>query len=131
MRISTSALSLALILASCTQPGATSAVAEHDPVLLKARAMQALVCVQLERAPSSWKSDFQLSGPSPNENWQTLSEQPLLDHGYKVSSVHRRATDQLYLVVQGGFPEAMAVYGPLSRAPECQPPAVAAAASAA
>jgi hypothetical protein len=114
-------LSLAA-LASCTQEAATKQAAEPDAVLLKARALQALVCVQVERSPTAWKSDFQLSGPGSNELWQTLSEQPLADHGRRLSSVYRRGTDQLYLVVQGGFPETMEVYGPLPAAPQCQGP---------
>ena len=130
MRIATLALSSVLLLASCTQDEATKFVAEPDSVLLKARALQALVCVQLERVPSSWKSDFRLNGPCSNENWQTLSDQPLVPHGYKVSSVYRQATRQLCLVVEGGSPEAMAVYGPLSNAPEClHAPATAASAA--
>ena len=93
--------------------------------------MQALVCVQLERIPPSWKSDFKLGGPGLNEVWQTLSEQPFVNHGYRISSVYRPATDQLYLVIQGGLVETMAVYGPLSQAPKCQSATVASAAASA
>jgi hypothetical protein len=117
----TALLLLPIAVEGCT-PGPAPSSAEPDAVLLKARAMQAFVCVHLERAPPSWKSEFRLSGPGgQNEVWQTLSDQPLVDHGRKVSSVYRKSTDQLYLVVTGGFPETMTVYGPLSRAPECQP----------
>ena len=112
-------LSLAA-LSSCTQEAATNQAAEPDPVLLGARAMQALVCVQVARSPATWRSDLRLSGPGSNELWQTLSEQPLVDHGRSISSVYRRGTDQLYLVVQGGFPETLEVYGPLPAAPQCQ-----------
>jgi len=131
MRTPTLLLSLVLVLASCTQEGTKLAPAEPDAVLLKARAMQALTCVRLERAPASWKVEFRLRGPgSKDEIWQTLSEQPLVDHGYKISSVYRRATEQLYLVVQGGFPETIAVYGPLAGAPECRTPITSAGSAA-
>lgn len=112
------ALPSLLLPAACSQkPGAPS---EPDVVLLKARAMQALVCVQLERVPASWKSDVRLSGPAGRELWQTLSEQPLMDHGQKISSVYQFTTGQLFLAIQGGFPETLAIYGPLPDAPQCK-----------
>ena len=120
MRIAKPLLLLLIPLASCSQEGQAPIIQHHDPVLVKARAMQALVCVELDRVPPTWQSNFRLSGPGTSEIWQTISEQPLLDHGQRISTVLREGTGQVYLVVQGRLPEIMLVYGPLSTAPRCQ-----------
>lgn len=44
------------------------------------------MCVQLDRAPATWQSDFRLNGPGTHEQWDTLSGQPWLMHGQKISS---------------------------------------------
>ena len=119
MTASTHRVGLLICAAVCSQLACTSESIEHDATLQRARALQAMVCVQLGRAPAGWRSDLQLSGPGSNETWQVLSEQPLLDHNQKVSAVYRRGAGQLFLVVQGGLPETIAVYGPLSAAPQC------------
>ena len=111
---------LLFTLAACSQQGDMGSELHYDPVLVKARAMQAHVCVELKRSPEAWRSDFRLGGPGSGESWQTISEQPLVDHGERVSAVHLTGTGQVYLVVQGGFPETMIVYGPLPQAPRCE-----------
>lgn len=82
--------------------------------------MQAMVCVKLERVPVEWRQSKWLpSGPGIGEVWQTISDEPLVDHGFKSSAVLERFSDRLFLVVQGGFPERLDIYGPLPQAPGC------------
>lgn len=109
----------AALLAGCSQEGEPASSRQLDPVLIKARALQALVCVQLQRVPREWNSDVVFRSPSPNEIWELLSDQPLMDHAKRTSSVYSRDTGKLYLVVQEGLPEVISVYGPIPVAPQC------------
>lgn len=109
----------AAVLSACSQEAGPARPQQLDPVLVKARALQALVCLQLHRVPQQWKSDVVFRSPSAAETWETLSDQPLMDHARKVSSVYSRTSGKLYLVLQEGLPETVAVYGPIPEAPQC------------
>lgn len=110
----------ALLLTGCWQDQAPLEAKHYDPVLVRARALQALVCVHVQRVPPEWKSDvvFRLAGGG--EVWELLSDQPLMDHAKRVSSVWSRSSGNVYLVLQEGFPETISVYGPIPNAPECR-----------
>jgi len=91
----------------------------YDPVLVRARALQALVCVQLQRIPPEWKSDIVFSSEGGGEMWQLLSDQPLMDHAKRISAIFSRESGSVYLAIQEGFPETILVYGPIPQAPQC------------
>lgn len=113
----------ALAMASCVLSGCGASTSSDGAVRadrMKARAMQAMACVELERVPAAWRKTTWLpSGLRMMEVWQTISEEPLVDHGFKASAVQQRFSDQLFLVVQGGLPERLDIYGPLPQAPAC------------
>jgi len=110
---------LALSLAACSREAAPIPAQGFDPVLVRARALQALVCVQLQRVPPEWKSDLVFRPQSGGEMWEVLSDQPLMDHAKRISSVYSRSSGNVYLVLQDGFPETILVYGPIPPAPQC------------
>jgi hypothetical protein len=109
---------LTLSLAACSRE-AVPTPRHYDPVLVRARALQALICVQVQRIPPEWKSDIVLRSVSGGEMWQLLSDQPLMDHAKRISSVFSRDSGKVYLVIQEGFPETILVYGPIPQAPQC------------
>jgi len=109
----------AYFLAGCTQEAPHPPARQYDPVLVKARALQALVCVQLQRVPPEWKSDVVFRSPSSGDMWELLSDQPLVDHAKRISSVYSRGSGNVYLVLQEGLPETISVYGPIPPAPKC------------
>jgi len=111
-------LLFALSLAACTREVAPTA-RHYDSVLVRARALQALVCVQVQRVPPEWKSDISFRSAGSGEVSELLFDQPLMDHAKRISSVFSRETGKVYLVIQEGFPETILVYGPIPEAPQC------------
>lgn len=120
MRSSILTAFMALLLTGCWQGQAPLEAKQYDPVLVRARALQALVCVQMQRVPPEWKSAVVFRSPGGGEVLELLSDQPLMDHAKRVSSVWSRGTGNVYLVLQDGFPETISVYGPIPNAPQCR-----------
>jgi hypothetical protein len=117
-----------LAQSACNEPSmpAPLPVQSTQPVDLeglRGRAVRALACIELRRAPQSWQSSWRPQGRSADVLWLDLRSASLQSHPVAASALYEGEAKALYLVLHGGLSNEFSRFGPLPQEPSCALPA--------